>query len=96
MRPGSPQYGSRHSAMSELDYSGFSDVDLANILYIHNIPIVPAKMKPELDARIKNINSWLAWELARVGDKVQGKINDGELPKDDSMVSKLKGRSDVP
>ncbi|KAI8676000.1 hypothetical protein NCS57_00503000 [Fusarium keratoplasticum] len=90
MRTESPQYGSQPSAMSKLDYSSSSDVDLANILYIHNIPIVPAKMKPELDARIKSINSWLAWELTKVEDKVQDKINDGELPKDDSMVSKLK------
>lgn len=93
MRPGSPQFGSQPGAIPELDYSSPSDVDLTNILYIHNIPMVPANMRPELDARIKSITSWMAWELTRIEDAVQDKIRDRDLPMDDSMASKLKRMS---
>lgn len=79
--------------MSQLDYSSCSDLDLANIRYIHNIPIVPANMKPQLDARIESISAWLAWELTRVEDMVQRKIKAGDLPTDDSVASKLKRMS---
>ncbi|EEU38850.1 uncharacterized protein NECHADRAFT_83168 [Fusarium vanettenii 77-13-4] len=93
MRPGGPQFGSQPGAIPELDYSSPSDVDLTNILYIHNIPMVPANMRPELDTRIKSITSWVAWELTRIEDGVQDKIRDRDLPMDDSMASKLKRMS---
>lgn len=93
MRPGSPQLGSQPGVMLELDYSSPSDVDLANILYIHNIPIVPANTRPELDACIKSTTSWVAWGLTRIENAVQDKIRDLDLPMDDSMASKLKRMS---
>ncbi|RTE83265.1 hypothetical protein BHE90_002210 [Fusarium euwallaceae] len=93
MSPGYPQFGSESDAMSGLDYSSSTDVDLANILYVQNIPIVPTKKKDELDARIKSIETWLAWELTRVEDALQNKMQRGDVPKDDSMDSKLKRMS---
>ncbi|OHF04271.1 hypothetical protein CORC01_00610 [Colletotrichum orchidophilum] len=75
---------------SEVDYSNTRDLDLANILYVQNIPVVPDTKKNELDACIKSINSWLAWELTRVEKQVENKIKSGELPGDESIASKSK------
>lgn len=87
MRPESPQFGAQPGAMSQLD------LDLANIRYVHNIPIVSTDMKPQLDARIEAISAWLAWELTRAEDNVQRKIKSSDLPTDDSVASKLKRMS---
>lgn len=74
----------------EVDYSTVSDLDLANILYIQNIPHVSADKKAVLDARIESISLWLAWELTRVENAVNGKVKSGDLPGDDSVASKSK------
>ncbi|KAJ4384398.1 hypothetical protein N0V85_008338 [Neurospora sp. IMI 360204] len=73
---------------TSVDNSNSSDLDLPNILYIQNIPIVSAEKNAELNARIKSINSWLAWELTRVEELVQTKIKSSELPADGSVDSK--------
>lgn len=77
----------------EVDYSTVSDLDLANILYIQNIPLVSAEKRGDLDARIESINLWLAFELTRVENAVNSKVKTGELPGDDSIASKSKRTS---
>ncbi|KAK3321812.1 hypothetical protein B0H66DRAFT_638340 [Apodospora peruviana] len=73
-----------------LDFPCGSDWGLGNILYIQNAPIVPAEKQAELDGRVQTINTWLVWELAKVEEAVQGKLESGALPGDDSVPSKSK------
>ncbi|EED20824.1 hypothetical protein TSTA_040180 [Talaromyces stipitatus ATCC 10500] len=66
------------------------DLDLANILYVQNIPDVPDTHKPALYANVKSINLWVAWELTRVEGLIKTKVDGKNLPSDDSVASKSK------
>lgn len=72
------------------DYANTSDLDLANILYVQHLPSVPDVKKAALSANVKSINLWLAWELTRVEDQLNGKIKSEQLPNDASVASKSK------
>ncbi|EEA22636.1 hypothetical protein TMatcc_001475 [Talaromyces marneffei ATCC 18224] len=66
------------------------DLDVANILYVQNIPNVPDSHKTALYANVKSITTWVAWELTRVEGQVKAKVDDKKLPSDDSVASKSK------
>lgn len=74
-------------------YGNTDDFDLANLLYVQNIPYAPAKYQETLQENVKSINQWLSWELKRVEDTVNDKIKSGALPKDDSIAAKFKRTS---
>ncbi|KAM0224747.1 hypothetical protein ACHAQD_001541 [Fusarium lateritium] len=74
-------------------YNNTNDFDLANLLYLQNIPNVPAKYQEAVQANAKSVNQWLAWELSRVETTVNSKLKTGALPKDDSLASKFKRTS---
>lgn len=81
--------------VDEPSYSDTNDFDLANLLYVQNIPDAPEEYQASLQANVKSTNSWLAWELTKVERAVAEKLQlkpDGTspLPRDNSLVSKYK------
>lgn len=72
------------------DYDSGYDLDLANLLYVQQIPSVPDAKKTALSAKMKSIELWLAWELTRVEEQVTNKLKSKQLPDDSSVVSKSK------
>lgn len=71
-------------------YDNTSDLDLVNILYVQRLPSVPDAKKAALSANVESISLWLAWELTKVEEQVNGKINGKQLPNDASVASKSK------
>lgn len=77
-------------ASAAQDYDTGYDLDLANLLYVQQIPSVPDAKKTALSARMKSIESWLAWELTKVEEQVDNKLKSKQLPDDSSVGSKSK------
>jgi hypothetical protein len=73
-----------------LQNNNATDFDLVNILLVYALAFVKDPLKESYKKVYHDIEIWQAWESARCEAEVQKKIQQGQLPSDNSPESKLK------
>jgi len=66
------------------------DLDIANIIFIDQLPQVPESQIDNLKTLVSNVNDWEAWESARCEQAVHQKVQEQQLPGDNTVNSKSK------
>ncbi|OTB01401.1 hypothetical protein M426DRAFT_14562 [Hypoxylon sp. CI-4A] len=67
-----------------------NDYGTLNLLFSYYVPHIPSGTNAHLATILKEFQSWNAWELAVAEDQVQIQIGQGNLPRDDSVESRVR------
>ncbi|KAN0080553.1 hypothetical protein V8E54_003757 [Elaphomyces granulatus] len=67
-----------------------NDYGTPNLLFLYYIPFPPEAVKDDLYALKEELQSWHAYELEQAERQVHIQINNGNLPTDDSLASRVK------
>lgn len=72
---------------AEIDVS--NDYGTPNLLFLYYVPFIPDDKKPDLDAIRDEFQTWNAWELGQAEIQLIKHIEEGNLPSDDSLTSRV-------
>jgi hypothetical protein len=66
-----------------------NDYGTPNLLFLYYIPFLPDDKKLDLEAIQDEFQTWNAWELGQAELQLIGHVEDGSLPSDDSIASRV-------
>lgn len=67
-----------------------TDWVIPNILFLYHTPSVPGYQQADLDSLKAEIVSWNQWELGHVEREIDRMIEEGKLPADRSLESRVR------
>ncbi|KJZ71246.1 hypothetical protein HIM_09389 [Hirsutella minnesotensis 3608] len=66
-----------------------NDYGTPNLLFLYYIPFLPDDKKVDLDAIKDEFQTWNAWELGQAESQLIQHVENGNLPSDDSIASRI-------
>ncbi|PHH63987.1 hypothetical protein CDD81_5092 [Ophiocordyceps australis] len=66
-----------------------NDYGTPNLLFLYYVPFLPDDKKLDLDAIQDEFQSWNAWELGQAEVQLIKHVENGKLPSDDSIASRV-------